>query len=662
MRFPPRAPRMFVQRSLFLLVLGMGLAFHSGRANETPPELSHNCNDPTALVLKKYEAVSTEGKSTDFRRQRALKIGVLAIFTGNNALLSHAFAEIDALQKAAPCKACAATTIFLRGLEKNTNDESDAAIALFNQAEETLGHDKASDLTLQIHSKRAAALRTNGNYTQSIVDAVAALKIAETRNDPEWVADMLDVLANNNASLGNYAQAESQIDESIQISKKIQCSFQLAYSMLDLGNIKALQNKREQQRVALLDALRLAQARSDLSEVETIALSNLSDYHLSQKEYPQALRFANQAQEKSVAVRDERSESMAIINQGLALIGLGQTDAGIARIKDAIALAKKNNLHEYAITMSQELIAAYENAHRYREANALLHEIANQERQLTDQQRHRDILALQFQYSSERKNREIERLSLENAKQAALASARSSQRQVWLAASIALALALILLAQWLHRLHRKNRNLSNENAHDPLTGAFNRRYLEAQMAKLSANVERKTNTPADTALVLLDLDHFKRINDGYGHDAGDAVLVHFSKTLQSMLRQQDRLIRWGGEEFVLLLTGTTVAGVETLLSRILQTIAQTPVAHAGVAIPVTVSAGATFFPLHPKQHWQEALHLADMALYHAKETGRNRAACLVWIADGCDPQHAGFQLSEALANGTIKLVEIQNCG
>jgi diguanylate cyclase (GGDEF)-like protein len=156
---------------------------------------------------------------------------------------------------------------------------------------------------------------------------------------------------------------------------------------------------------------------------------------------------------------------------------------------------------------------------------------------------------------------------------------------------------------------------------DFLTGLANRRSfmarLEAELARLKRfDIER-------AAILMLDLDHFKRVNDSHGHAAGDAVLKHFAALLRAELRKIDTGGRLGGEEFAILLIGADLAAAELSAERLRRRIAATPLDFAGQSIAVTVSIGiATLAPGDASA--DAALRRADAALYAAKQAGRNR--------------------------------------
>lgn len=162
--------------------------------------------------------------------------------------------------------------------------------------------------------------------------------------------------------------------------------------------------------------------------------------------------------------------------------------------------------------------------------------------------------------------------------------------------------------------------LRDQSIKDPLTGLFNRRYLEETLAREVARAQR-TNAPL--AVVVADLDHFKRINDTHGHPAGDAVLKAAAQALQRSIRASDLACRFGGEEFVLLLPDCPPEAAAAKAQGICDTL-RTIVCHEGGAIiGITASFGVAVFPGDGADGAQ-LLKQADLALYEAKRQGRDR--------------------------------------
>ncbi|HWH93360.1 MAG TPA: GGDEF domain-containing protein [Baekduia sp.] len=153
---------------------------------------------------------------------------------------------------------------------------------------------------------------------------------------------------------------------------------------------------------------------------------------------------------------------------------------------------------------------------------------------------------------------------------------------------------------------------------DPLTGCLNRRALDSD-AK-----ERLAADGTGCAVLLLDLDHFKRVNDANGHSAGDAALKHFADCVRSVLRATDVLARIGGEEFAALLVGADLRTAEDIAERICEVIRNTPFVFDGRSISLTVSIGVMHHATSAEPSVDDLLRLADVGLYQAKSAGRDR--------------------------------------
>ena len=156
---------------------------------------------------------------------------------------------------------------------------------------------------------------------------------------------------------------------------------------------------------------------------------------------------------------------------------------------------------------------------------------------------------------------------------------------------------------------------------DGLTGIANRRHIEERLHEMWEHASR-LNEPL--ACVMCDIDKFKSVNDTYGHQAGDAVLRQFAEVLTHEAREIDRVGRYGGEEFIVLLPGTVLDAAVTFAERVRTAIEERTFTFEGGSLRRTVSAGVAAWP-HPRVHsHEELIKAADSALYVAKETGRNR--------------------------------------
>ncbi len=158
--------------------------------------------------------------------------------------------------------------------------------------------------------------------------------------------------------------------------------------------------------------------------------------------------------------------------------------------------------------------------------------------------------------------------------------------------------------------------------HDPLTGAYNKRYL---IERLKEEISHSKRFKVPLSLVMIDIDHFKEINDTHGHLAGDYVLIKTAELLNSMCRKEDVLARYGGEEFLMVLRNTDEEGALVQAERIRKEIARTSIISEGIKIDITISLGVTSIQESLEcEDFQKFIKEADQSLYHSKQQGRNR--------------------------------------
>ncbi|HEX5709794.1 MAG TPA: diguanylate cyclase [Sulfuricurvum sp.] len=192
---------------------------------------------------------------------------------------------------------------------------------------------------------------------------------------------------------------------------------------------------------------------------------------------------------------------------------------------------------------------------------------------------------------------------------------------VWLHYILAAACILILIIgsiTWY--IYRLNCKIKKQALHDSLTGLYNRYYLDETLPREMARAVRESYP---IALVLIDLDHFKSINDTYGHAAGDEVLKKVAQSLTSSIRQNDFACRFGGEEFIIVMPGMPADQAIKRVEACRLMIETTPISYNDQIINVTISAGVSIFPDHGITQ-DSLLKSADDALYCSKESGRNQ--------------------------------------
>ncbi len=234
-----------------------------------------------------------------------------------------------------------------------------------------------------------------------------------------------------------------------------------------------------------------------------------------------------------------------------------------------------------------------------------------------------------------------------HARACAAAEAREVGFRALLESRAALELRNQVIEKQKVQLESMNRELTEASLTDALTGLRNRRYLKFFLDQPEPNAslasERRQREGGRFTICLFDLDHFKQVNDRYGHEVGDMVLVEVARRLRSALRESDGLLRWGGEEFLVVGRGFDPEGAQQFAQRVLNSISRSDMhLTGGLRLRITCSMG--FAPLPWSQQAgaglsrEQVLNLADFALYLSKLEGRNRACGVVPGPDSSLPQ------------------------
>ncbi|MCX9155999.1 GGDEF domain-containing protein [Niveibacterium sp. 24ML] len=375
-------------------------------------------------------------------------------------------------------------------------------------------------------------------------------------------------------------------------------------------------------------------ARMELAYDEEISLVNLSDWHITKREWAQAIEVARRG--LVVAARFDEPEHSGLIrmNLGLALLGAGRGPEGVAELERAVLVFRHSGEGVYLANAIHALANGYERTGRLKEAVAAFRDYRVVRDQNEALARSRLLAEMQERFDTERRQNEIAALREANQRQADAAEAQRQRTMFWIMVAAIAVVAGALVFHLARRTHRANLALSAANrqlAHlaerDSLTGLLNRRAMHGWI-----ETQLMADTTASGALMLLDIDHFKQVNDRLGHGVGDEVIVEFAQRIATLLRDGDRLARWGGEEFLVALRGVAPHQLPALAQRILRSISDSAFMTAAGPVPVTASMGYLPLPLTPESHaegWEFHLAIADQALFRAKANGRNMAFGLV---------------------------------
>lgn len=178
--------------------------------------------------------------------------------------------------------------------------------------------------------------------------------------------------------------------------------------------------------------------------------------------------------------------------------------------------------------------------------------------------------------------------------------------------------AMTELLDTISELHRRNLELERDSITDALTGAYNKRYFQSAIAEMQSGLRPEKRKPTGQHfLMIVDLDHFKDINDTYGHDAGDAVLRHIVDTLTDMTRETDAVCRIGGDEFVVILRDANLKGAKQKIIEITDALESLPFVWEGKDIQIGASVG--YAEIDPANFKSDVLRQIDSDMYAAKK-------------------------------------------
>ena len=500
------------------------------------------------------------------------------------------------------------------------------------------------------------SLRTLGQAEAALPFLERALNIAHDMQDDRRVLHAMLWLARIYTNTGNLERASDQLETARRLAMMRGDEAALVETEVCVSDIADQRGDRSAERRASMAALEHAK-RAESNKWLAHALANLGDSYLKTRDFAESLKYSKQALPLLLKLGERGYETIIQFNEGLAQIGLGNIKPGEKLAQGAIAEAVAGNdlldakelLREYADALEHAgyLMMAIQAYHRYDEVS---------EKTMTNT-RQRAFLELSARFEDERKARELELLRRDNALNAAQMHAQHLRQQLILAGALFVTCICGALFWAFSRVRKANDRLRYNSERDALTGLRNRRYFNEHV--LSVEGAR----PVGGCVLLADLDHFKRINDTLGHQAGDAVLATVSHRLSAALRESDKLVRWGGEEFLAILDPITSEQADLTVERLLNAMRRDPVMWRGQTIQCTISIGYACFPMAGSEtqiSLDIAIGLVDKALYEAKRRGRDRA-CLISAVTARDVRELTIintEFETAAADRRIQLVEM----
>lgn len=403
------------------------------------------------------------------------------------------------------------------------------------------------------------------------------------------------------------------------------------------GVVEHRAGSRDGARNALDAALQLA-GQADAPHLTAILQSNLVDAQMRQGLLKEALATGHSAMPVLQRFRDRYFERGLHHNLALAHIKLRQFEAARQELAKVGEFgADPSDLVPRAREL-RELGDSWAEAGQYKEALAAFHAERELNARSNERNRASALEELRRKYDSAAKQRDLDLLARDGQLKDQQLENRRLATQVGIAVGALLLLSIALIGVTLLRMRRaqarltaNQRLLRAQSERDPLTDLSNRRHF---LAVMDQRAREARSDGFQGALMMIDIDHFKNVNDQHGHAAGDAVIVEVGRRIRAAVRDSDLVVRWGGEEFLVFAPERPGNDLAQMAERVLRGIGGEAIDTPDGPLRVTASIGFASFPLGGtggngapalRLHWEQAVNWADMVLYKAKAEGRNRA-------------------------------------
>ena len=570
--------------------------------------------------------------------------------------------------------------------------------AIFNAALERYtaegNLDKIASTLLQL----ATSERNLSNYSTAMTYVRRAMSIAQIEQDDLLKARLNLELGIIHQDQGEIETALEPLKQALRYFRENKMANEMSLSLLRIGDIYSLLNQAAMAHTYYEDAFDSIE-NTGTPRLLGIIKARMGALALKAGDINQAIETINDALTLLLSTDDVGAIAQAKMLLGNALVESGDVTKGRELLKEAMQFARSSGqaklMKEGRLALSQaymkeqsfELalaeartgtidarknrdirgqlsflaiqLSAFVSLGEFKKALDIQSVIQQLRERLLDSENKSAIEGLQAEIELVRQSRTLEKL--EESKQLVLAQAERENLQTTLFWSVSLAALLLTFLVWsrykqrqqtiiLRRevrqqtltlqeknqeLERAYKTLEEVSLRDPLTGLYNRHYLESQLpgeirrSQFSAKQNTNANkAKQDLLCLLIDIDHFKRINDDYGHMAGDKVLSAFANVLKEVFRQTDLIIRWGGEEFLVVCRQSNREELPELAERCREMVARTSF-DIGQEAPINITCSIGFSLLPPDKEddfdaaWKRTFAVVDYALYATKLSGRN---------------------------------------
>ena len=488
-----------------------------------------------------------------------------------------------------------------------------------DKAVDLLANGNEPQLLAESLETRGDILSLLGEQAKAMLDFQRARAAYRQAGIPGEVESLVLSIAVAYRRMGDAGQARRYFTQALQRMQARSDWEGVATNMIQLGFLQEEAGAPERAVRPFQQALDIAIAHR-LPDTANSALLGLAEAQINLGQGDAGLRTLDRARQGFAARQDGSSEDSLQLLTGQALARQGRHADALAHYRQALPLIKRNGNERYLANVYKAQATSLEAMGHLGAALSDYKQYTELQLRLQGKMRMEQSRLLEYEYEIRRGEFENRRLRSEAATKQEQVHALERVRQwQWLTIVLGgLLLALLTSLAWRHG--RTSRRLSRQSLIDPLTGIANRAAIEAEAIRA---IEGAPRTGGAVSLLMLDLDHFKAINDRHGHAAGDRVLCATTEAWQALLRGRDPLGRIGGEEFVVVCADTTLEQAIVVAERLREATTALRFDDIDPALRVTVSIGVAQSQRSGDTH-EDVLARADAALYRAKQRGRDR--------------------------------------
>jgi len=462
-----------------------------------------------------------------------------------------------------------------------------------------------------------------GEHALALVDFLEAQKFYVTSGAPIESEQNLFNIAVAYRRLGEEAQARDYLDKLLALGEQRHDRAQQLGAHMELGFLDSETGNQISAESHLRKALALAQMVDSRPQGASIHLG-LAQIDNLKGRYRQALDELARATPGFARMGDRSNRDMMLLQTAEAHAGLGEHAAAISEYNQAETLLQQSGNLRYLAELLDARARSYQALDRLDLAVADLRRLVKVHEALDRKAHSNNATLMNYQFQTAQREQENRRLAADRALKDQQLRSLERVRQ-WQRLALVLGGVLILMLLWLAvRQFRRSRKLHRMAMTDSLTGIANRRHIE----ELARRALAQARAQAEPLCVLaIDVDHFKAVNDAFGHAVGDQVLIRIAQACRQVMRRFDVLGRQGGEEFLVLLPDTQIDVALQIADRLRRKISSLVLSNIAPDLRVTVSVGAAQAD-HEKDDLDELIRRADVALYRAKDAGRDRVEAL----------------------------------